>query len=371
MKSSKKILFILPTFHTGGSENYALRFINYCGSEKHEWHALSPNLERGDLHDEFAAANCALHYRSLGYINPIKSLKLYTFFKKEKFDVVCTFNGNFGGLALTIAKLAGIEQRIAWHRRSSDAFGNNPLKKLYNTCVNRLIRSNATAVLSNSKHALDKFYSIYYQGGARFKVIPNGVNAEEFQTPLSKPEARKKMNIAEDVFLVGHVGRYDPAKNHKTIFKVAAELVKTEPNVRFLFCGKNTDSPSFKKRLKAHGIENICFAIGLSGEVPTVLKSMDLFYFPSLTEGQPNAMIEAMVAGVPVLTSNIPPVLEALPAKAKEHTVEPENVEDAVSKITSLIADADLQNQCCYGEWAVKQFDLEKNFELFKMEFDE
>ena len=365
-----KVLFILPSFHAGGAENYALRFIKYCGYENCNWHVLSLNTQKGDLHDAFIQAGCSLTYQSIGYINPVKAGKLYRLLKEEQFDAVCTFNGNFGGLSLLIARLAGVKKRIAWHRRSSDAFGNNPLKKLYNRFVNRLIRINATAVLSNSKHAFNTFYGSYHNNNPRFKVIPNGVDAQQFKTSITKEEARKKLNIPKDVLLIGHVGRYDPAKNHETIFKVAAQLIKTEPNVRFLFCGKKTDSVSFSNLLKTHGIEDICFAIGLSDQLPVVLKSMDLFYFPSLTEGQPNAMIEAMVAGLPVLPSEIPPILEALPDKAKDNNVAPKDVEGTVSKITSLIANSQLRDQHRYREWAINQFDQETNFELFKRELE-
>ena len=363
-----KVLFILPSLHAGGAENYALRFIRYCGDYRFDWHVLSLNLQKGDLHEAFIQSGCTVHYQSAGYFNPCKAYRLYKLFKKEEYDAVCTFNGNFGGLSLSIARMAGVPNRIAWHRRSSDAFGKNPVKKLYNQFVNRLIRLNATAVLSNSKHAFNTFYGSYFKRDLRFKVIPNGVDAAKFKTEFTKEEARNRLNIPDNIFLIGHVGRYDPAKNHETIFKVAAVLKKTNSNVRFLFCGKDTAGVRFKNRLKAHGIEDICFAIGLTDELPLILKAMDLFYFPSLTEGQPNAMIEAMVAGVPVLPADIPPILEALPKKAK--TIEAIDVKSTVVQISRFIREPSLLDNLIYKQWAIGRFDYEKNFELFKCELN-
>lgn len=365
----KKVIFILPSVHAGGTENYALRFIQYC-NDKHksdfEWHLVSLNLNKGDLHDNFIKANVNIYYQSIGYFDIVKLIKFYKKLNREKFDVICTFNGNFGGLSLFIANLVGVKNRIAWHRRSSDAFGDNPFKRLYNTFVNRLIRINATSILSNSKYALDTYYGSYYMNDARFKVISNGVNTSKLQSSLTKNEARKELKISENAFLIGHVGRYDPAKNHETIFKVANEVKKVEPKVRFLFCGKDTDSIEFIQRLQAQGIDDISFAIGLTDELPVVLKAIDLFYFPSLTEGQPNAMIEAMVAGRSVLPSNIPPILEALPKSAK--AVDPTEVEDVVSQIIELIKDPELHMTYNYRQWATDNFSHKTNFELFKKE---
>lgn len=291
--------------------------------------------------------------------------------KRNKFTTVCDLTGDFAGLIMVLAYISGIPNRIAFYRKSRHFFEETKFKLLYADMVNRLTYLAATKLLSNSQTAFDFYFrNIKTHDNPRFKVIPNGVDASQFKTVITKEQARKSVNIPNDVFLIGHVGRYDPAKNHETIFKVAAKLKKTEPDIRFLFCGKNTDSVSFRDRLKAHGIEDVCITIGLSDELPIVFKSMDLFYFPSLTEGQPNAMIEAMVAGLPVLPSNILPILEALPAKAKDNTVAPEDVDAAVSKITSLIGNPELQDQYRYGEWAVKQFNQQKNFELFKRKLD-
>src|SRR5690606_5688385 len=136
---------------------------------------------------------------------------------------------------------AGVKRRIAFYRRSTNAFGNSHFKVWYNYLSILLVRKNATHILSNSRFALENFHGSLYQSDTRFKIIPNGVDSKLFDISISKEEARKKLNLPNDVFIVGHVGRYDPAKNHETIFKVACELKKWNKDVRFLFCGKDTD----------------------------------------------------------------------------------------------------------------------------------
>lgn len=363
-----KILFILPSFNAGGSENYALRFIQYCKNDPFEFHVLSLILEEGDMEDLFLKEKCILHYKRISYLNPMKFFQIYKFFIKERFDVVCTFNGNFGGVPLLISNLSGIKKRISWYRRSSNAFGENRFKKFYNKLVNYLVRHNATVILSNSRYALESFHKAYYKKDNRYKIIPNGVDAKRFRTSLSKSEARDTLNIPVDIFLVGHVGRFDPAKNHEAIFKIAAKLKDRNFNIGFLFCGKDTDGEAFEALLKTHDIKDICYNIGLTQELPMVLKTMDLFFFPSKTEGQPNALIEAMVAEIPVLASNIPPILEATPENVD--TVDPYDIECALQLIVDFKNNLDLRNNAIHKNWAEEMFDYTKNFELFKLELN-
>src|SRR5699024_4992412 len=117
--------------------------------------------------DDFVHAGCKIVYQPISYLNIKRFYEFYKLLKEENFDVICTLNGNFGGIPITISRLAGIKKRIAWYRRSTDAFGNNPFKKLYNQFVNRLVRWNATSILSNSKFALERFHGKYFKNDPR------------------------------------------------------------------------------------------------------------------------------------------------------------------------------------------------------------
>lgn len=360
----KRILFILPTLHAGGAENYALRFINHY-KDKYDFHVLSLNLNKGDLHQAFINAKVSINYLSIGYFNFIKVFSFYKLLKKNKFNVICTFNGNFGGLPLFVAKIAKVENRIAFYRRSTNAFGKNKFKLGYNKLANFLVRKNATSILSNSTFAFKNFHEKYYNSDPRYFVISNGVNVTDFDVLITKESARKQLNLPQTAFIVGHIGRFDPAKNHKTIFSVIQKITKIDSNIKFVFCGKNTDSEAFKIQLRKFEIENAVTVLGLQ-EVPLVLKSFDLFYFPSVTEGQPNALIEAMISGLPILASNIFPIIEALPESAHSLMFNPLNVDDVTATILHLSKKSDDLKKYIFKDWARLKFDHIKNFALFE-----
>lgn len=361
----KKILFVLPTLHSGGAENFALRFIKY-NQTQFDFHVLSVNLQKGDLFNQFFELGIQIHYFQLGYFNPIKMIEFYKFLNKNNYDTICGFNGNFDGLPITIAKYAGVKNRISFYRRSTNAFNKNPLKSFYNNFVNYLVRKNTTFVLSNSQFALKNFHNKYYLKNPKYKVIPNGLDEKAFDTILSKKEARIELNLPLDSFIIGHVGRLDPAKNHQTIFEVAKKLWKKHDHILFLFCGKGTDSHDFSNQLYRFGIQNISVVLGIREDLAIIYRAMDVFYFPSITEGQPNALIEAMISGLPIVTSNIPPILEALPPKAHQLTLPPYDTALAVDLLNDLYIGKVVISNFVFKEWAKSNFDVKTNFNIFK-----
>jgi len=195
------------------------------------------------------------------------------------------------------------------------------------------------------------------------------VKASEFaEYSEAKIQARTMLGLTSKGIIVGHVGRYDPAKNHETIFRVAAEVVKREPSVKFVFCGKGTDSAAFRRRLDFHGIENQCIALGLQPNMPRVYRCFDVFYFPSVTEGQPNALIEAQLSKVPFIASNIPGIRDVVPPTLRSELIPAESVEEGVTAIISKLQSMQTETMVAF-EWASAQFNLERNMTMALREF--
>lgn len=359
-----KTCFLVPGLNAGGIENYLLRFLNYL-PEKKNVTVVVRNKKKGDLFHEFEKTGVNIHFQGVGFFNPVKWMKLYQYFKQQHFQTICDFTGNFAGIPLLVARIAGIKNRIAFYRRSSNAFKETPFRLVYSKFLNRLVYIHATKILSNSQYALDFFFKYRKPGDERFKIIPNGVDASKFQTKETKEDARRYFKIPENSFVIGHVGRYDPAKNHETIFKVASILTKRFTNIVFLFCGRETNSPEFLAQLKTHEIENASFPLGLQVNLPLVYKTMDLFYFPSVTEGQPNALIEAMMAGIPVVASEIPPIKEVIPERGYLFLLNPLKEVDAVNVLSEIYLGNLETSHLTFKDDAIENFNIKNNFSLF------
>ena len=365
----KKICFILSTLNAGGLENYVLRFLKYS-SGKYNVTIICLSNENVHLHNDYMELGIKIIFIRLGYYNPVLFFHLYRLLYKNEFDVFCGFSGNLSGPSLLLSNFAKIPIRIAFYRRSSNGFKLSWLRLFYNYICNRLVYNNATNILSNSEYAFKVYFPSEYQNDNRFRVIKNGVDKKIFKFKTKSLENRIQLGISTNAFVIGHVGRFDDSKNHKTIFKVANTILNLFDEVVFVFCGMDTDSNAFIDAVSQIKFSDRIKLLGIQKDVSKVFQLMDLFYFPSLTEGQPNALIEAMLTGLPVVASNIEPIKEALPIYAHSTLLDPLNVKYAVDIISKLIDSPDLRSMYIHKEWAENEFDYYKNLALFQNVID-
>jgi glycosyltransferase involved in cell wall biosynthesis len=359
-----RVCFITPTLNAGGIENYLLRFIRFA-PDTIDITIICQKKGRGDLTDQYEALNVNIIYQPLGYLNFHSFKEYYKIFAINKFDVICDFNGNFAGVTVLLARLAKVNKRITFYRRSSNAFHPSKAKLLYNTFVNRLVYKYSTHILSNSEYALNYFFPVRKDSDKRFKVIYNGVDADLFKINSSKAEIRTRLGLPLNSFIIGHVGRYDVAKNHETIFKTAQKLKKQNLNVTFVFCGKNTDTEEFIKKIDEFDIRSKVVMLGLQKDVPFVMKAFDVFFFPSITEGQPNALIEAMLSDMPIVTSNIPPIKEVVPPDFLSKLVYPLDAETFSDLLTLMITDEETKLKYKLKRFAQENFNSTHRLQEF------
>lgn len=360
----KSVCFLISSLESGGTENYLLRFLRFLDRDI-EVTVICKSGKSGSLEDEFKKCGAKIITRKLGYFS-IKNLLTYKNILKRDFDSVCDLTGNFAGLIMLLSKWNGIPSRVTFYRASSHRFQPSFLKNIYSNMMRGFVKLYSTAILSNSSAAFHFFFPEIHLRDERFQIVKNGVDVELFSKNYDKAFLRKKYDLPEEAYLIGHVGRWNPAKNHMTIFKVAKSLLNManiSKRTYFVFCGRETDSKLFSQKLEEFNIYNSCYCLGEQEDVNEVLKCFDLFYFPSITEGQPNALIEAMVSGLPFVASNIDAIKEAVPEEALQQLVDPLNIQSSVNKIKEAMS---RESSFSHAEWAKLEYHCKERFDEFK-----
>ncbi len=343
----------------GGAENYVYRFLKKVKIPIHIW-SISQN--KGAMYEKFAELGVPIIMQSIGYFNIRKSIRVLSYLRKEKIKGVVTFNGNFGGVMLLLSWIAGVKKRIAFYRRSTPAFKLTLLKSIYHYFCGRLVLLCATDILSNSNTAFANFFPDHMGRDNRFRIILNGVDINLLIPTKNKSGLRTELGIPNDVFVIGHVGRYDPAKNHETIFAVAKEICQSQSKILFLFCGLGTDSIKFKERLDYYGITEYCQCLGVTEAIGDVYCIMDIFFFPSITEGQPNALIEAMMTGLPIIASNIDSIKDTIPPDFYNKLIDPFAIDSYTAIFKQFINKQINQADYIHSDFSKNQFEVEKRF---------
>lgn len=358
----KNIIFFVTSLNSGGIENYLLRFLIHKRNDIKATVICKGNTF-GELYEKFSQLeNVTIKKNNLGFFNPVPYYLIYRYLYTNRFDSIVDFTGNFAGLVIKMAKLASIKKRITFYRGSTNHFNETKLKLFYSSIMKRLVLNNSTKILSNSISALDNFFPDRNENNNLFKVVYNGIDFEQFTNVIS--HNRSKFNIPRNSFVVGHTGRYNIAKNHQVILSVADKLMQKYKDIYFVLCGKNTDI-EISKKIKYKTWKDRMLLLGYRDDINQILPVFDMFFFPSITEGQPNSLIEAMACGLPIVASNIDPIKETTPEVIHDELISPHDVDGFVKKIEHLYLNRSEIIKFDFSKWTLDNFSASKLFKDF------
>ena len=136
-------------------------------------------------------------------------------------------------------------------------------------------------------------------------VIKNGIDADRFKNiKETKEEIKQQLGMEQGSFVVGHIGRFVPVKNHKFLLEVFDEITKVEPNSELLLIGTGEDEPLVRQWIQEKGLTAKVKILSNRTDIPQLLKAMDVFVFPSLFEGFGIVLVEAQVANLRCIVSD-------------------------------------------------------------------
>jgi len=173
----------------------------------------------------------------------------------------------------------------------------------------------------------------------KITVIPNSVDAEAFQEPDPKVIARKRAEfgiLPEDKVLVT-VGRLDPAKGHRYLLESLPDVRRFFPKVKLLIVGDGPSRSSLEELGRQTGNGGNVLFSGIRQDVREILSLCDIFVFPTLSEGLPVALLEAMVLKRPCVASRIPPVEEVIQEGVSGFLVPPRSPASLAETIVRLL----------------------------------
>ncbi len=359
-----KKLFFLQSLSQGGAETYLLRYLRY--ENERENYVFCKSGKAGVLKEPYEKVAHVETPFSIGLYNILDYIRLYRYMKRMRFDVVCDFQGNFSGWTLFCAKLAGVRTRIAFYRESVNQFKPTLGRRFYAAIIKRVMSACATKILSNSYAALNHFHSDHLIHKTKYHVIYNGFDIANISSK-TRGEVRSLLSVPNDAFIVGHSGRYTAAKNHDMIIDCACELCSKHKGIYFLLMGRDVEK-HYAERIEALGLSEQIRLLGYRSDVLDILPSLDLFYFPSLNEGQPNALIEAMLQGLPFVASDIAPIKETVPSFLYSQLVSPTDMKANLKILEDSYKQKDELNRYTCGKWAKEKYDASLNFNEFREE---
>jgi len=316
-----KVFFVVTKGDKGGAQKYVSDLSEAIDEERFEVKIFSgrdgEDIKEGKklrwLSNDFEP-----HF--LFYKDWMALRELYKIFKEEKPDVAHLNSSKAGVIGSVAAKLAGVpkvvftahgwvftDETLPWWKKNLYVF----FHRISSFFQDKVI--NVSGFDKNAAASMGAFFS------ERLAVVYNGIDFKKVSDGfLDAKDARKKIGekVGDGVSLnkkeiwVGSLGRLVSEKNYGLLLSAINQLkVKSgkfkEETIRFFIIGEGYEKEILVKKIEELGLKDRVFLVEPEGEDWKFLKAFDLFVLPSVKEGMPYTLIEAMTAKVPVLTSGV------------------------------------------------------------------
>lgn len=140
----------------------------------------------------------------------------------------------------------------------------------------------------------------------KLRIIGNGISIEKFRVSGgAREKTRRALGVPAGASVIGTVGRLSPEKGYDLLLKAAREVCGKKDDCFFVIAGDGPQRQPLEELSRELGTDKRVVFAGKRTDIPEVLSAMDLFVLSSLTEGQPMALLEAMAAGVPAVSTSV------------------------------------------------------------------
>jgi glycosyltransferase involved in cell wall biosynthesis len=177
-------------------------------------------------------------------------------------------------------------------------------------------------------------------------TILNAVDLAPFQgRRLDAAPLRAELGLKPQAVVVGSVGRLAPLKNYASLVRWVGELLASFPQVQLVIVGDGEERPALEDLIAAQNLADRVKLPGFRPDIPQVLGAMDIFAFPSLSEGLPRAVMEAMAAGLPCVATAAGGTAEAVVHGQTGYVVPVADAAGFKAALLRLINDEELRSR--------------------------
>jgi len=264
------------------------------------------------------------------------------------------------------AFLARVPVMISWETVShSDNYMHGKLHQSYSYQLAMKLADKIVAVSAEVKKSLIEKYNI---DESKIIVIHYGVDIDRFKKKIN--QTKKKELLADDNYpILGVIGRLDPIKGHCYLLEAMVGVVKMFPKAKCLVVGAGPCKEELEQKAHYLGISNNILFLGFRKDIRELLSIFDVFILPSISEGLPNAILEAMACEIPVIATAVGGIPEVISHRITGMLAPPKNSTELSSAILELLSNYKLKETIIKNAKAkiIESFSLEKQVHDFHM----
>jgi glycosyltransferase involved in cell wall biosynthesis len=322
------VALVMTSFEPGGTERQMIELARRL-DPAHWCVHLACFVARGAWFPRAAAMAASVAEFPITSFRHLSAARHYSAFARWcralRIAVVHTTEINSNIFGLPGAALAGVPARIGNRREL------NPDKRRQHILMQRAAYACAHTIVANSRAAADQLIAERVPAH-KIAIVPNGLDADAVVAHTPRTRRRKVIVVAN----------LRPEKGHDVLIDAAVDVLRRFPDASFEIVGGGRQLQPLIDRAAAKGVLHAFTFLGHRDDVAERLGAADLFVLPSRSEAFPNAVLEAMAAGLPVVTSAVGGMLELVDDGRTGLLAPPDNPSALADRIVRVMDDSGL-----------------------------
>ncbi len=265
--------------------------------------------------------------------------RLYRLLVRERIQIIETLTHYSNVLGVGVAWLARVPVRIVTQHSAMYKFPR------WFICLNAYLTNSQMVdrLVAVSESTLNECIDHHGINQDKTTVIYNGIDLDAFDPAQWSTEElellKSSLGVNTNAIIVITVARLHPLKGHSYLVAAASRILESFPETVFLLVGDGDYKKWIKEEIISCGLNKVFHFLGNRADIPQLLALSDLFVLPSISEGMPLAVLEAMAAKVPVVATSVGGIENILVNGESGILVEPGKPESLSEAVTILLKD--------------------------------
>lgn len=337
-KGPLRVMFLTSSLPVGGAETLLANLVRGLDSQR-----IIPEItclkERGPLGEELAGS-VPVHAGLIQHKYDVMVLpRLCRLFRERRVDAVVTvgcgdkmFWGRLAARWARVPVVASALHSTGW----PDAVGR----------MNRLLTPLTDAFIAVAEDHGKHLVEHEQFPRTKVQVIPNGIDLARFQRNGEHRRAcRARWGLRDSIPVVTIVAALRPEKNHARFLRIAAEVLTTRRDTKFMVVGDGPERPRLEALAHQLDIKPSVRFLGSRGDIPEILGASDVFLLTSDNEASPVSILEAMACELPVVASDVGSVHESVKNGLTGYRAKPSDEAEFARRVGELLDDPDLRRR--------------------------
>ncbi len=345
--SKLRVLLAIDDASLGGGQMHVLLLAKYLC--KVDFEVEIATEADGWLVDEAQKLNLTLHQIAISNKVTWQSfLQIHQLLKHRQFDVLHTHGGTAGFWIRLVATVLR-KRPVIVHTYHGLHYLNilekagqavrQKVKRTVFKLIDRLLLSYTDRIICVCKSDYDKAIAAGVAAIDRTSIIYNGIEVDKFSRSIDRLIARKIFNLDPTEFVFGNVGRLHEQKGHKFLLQAFAKM---STDARLVVVGDGEIRDELTILVDQLEIKDRVSFLGARADIHEFLSAIDVFIMPSLWEGQPIALLEALAIGKLCIASAVDGIPEIIVDGVNGYLVSPKDVAGLATAMDLAIKDPEL-----------------------------